>query len=955
MKTAHGDARPKASRKVQDRKAPSRGWLSTDEEEVERRVLRAATEPFDIRVLHAPDGFHGDYAVRSGSGQPYRVEIRTLNGTDNSCDCPDFRKNGLGTCKHIETVRLRLRKKGRRRYGEAAQAGSPFVEVYLSRRGEPVVRVRWPASVPPGVHALVSPFFTAGQALLADPADAVPALTRAVASAPPAVRDCVRIARDVDEWAAELRRRREQQTEREQFLADVKAGKRSLDVVKAKLLPYQVDGLLHLAFGRRAMLADEMGLGKTIQAIAACVLLRQTRRIGRVLVVSPVSLKGEWEEQIARFTDLPSRIVVGPRAARLRQYRDPPFFTLCNYEQAVADVADLNGILAPDVVILDEAQRIKNWQTRTARSIKRLASPCAFVLTGTPLENRIDEVYSIAEFLDPAIFGSLFRFNREFYDLDDRGRPAGYRNLDELHRRLRPIMLRRRKEEVEDQIPPRTDKNFFVGMAEEQAARYEEYKTRVAKLVMISLRRPLTREEFEKLQKWLACMRMLCDTPYILDPECRLCPKLDELQPVLEEVLAAGENKAIVFSEWERMLELVRELAAEMGVPFAWHTGSVPQMKRRDEIRRFKDDPSCRLFLSTDSGATGLNLQAANVVVNLDLPWNPAKLEQRIARAWRKHQTRSVRVINLVTEDSIEHRMLGLLAGKRQLADGVLDGRGDLARIRMPSGRAAMVERLQSLMGAPPAAAPAVAPAPPSKPATPPYEALREDLVSRLGTRLLMLQSHETPGGRPVALAVVEGAADQVAPWAERLVRERFAGADAPPKLELLDRSTYETIQRLIAAGMLRPDERFVRIWHREGAVDAEAKTRENRRREAAMKHLAEARRKGRMAELLAGNGFTREAVPPVAAAVEEAVRAAWVFPSRPGDATDLPTDMPAAEIAAAFEALQLPESTVALIVRLRAAARGPELEEKTAAALLAEARALLAEIDRALTARALG
>ena len=151
---------------------------------------------------------------------------------------------------------------------------------------------------------------------------------------------------------------------------------------------------------------------------------------------------------------------------------------------------------------------------------------------------------------------------------------------------------------------------------------------------------------------------MICDTPAILDPTCRISPKLEELEGVLGDLLAEPDRKVIVFSEWERMLVMVRELAGEMGVEVAWHTGSVPQVRRRAEINRFKHDPACRLFLSTDSGSVGLNLQVASAVINVDLPWNPAKLEQRIARAWRKNQTRSVAVINMVTEDSIEHSML---------------------------------------------------------------------------------------------------------------------------------------------------------------------------------------------------------------------------------------------------------------------------------------------------------
>ena len=143
---------------------------------------------------------------------------------------------------------------------------------------------------------------------------------------------------------------------------------------------------------------------------------------------------------------------------------------------------------------------------------------------------------------------------------------------------------------------------------------------------------------------------------------------------------------------------LVRDFAVDRGIEFALHTGSVPQMRRRAEIRRFREDPECRLFLSSESGGVGLNLQVADTVINMDQPWNPARLEQRVARAWRKHQTRAVSVINLVSENTIEHRMLGLLDQKRVLAEGVIDRRGELSAMRMPTSRAAFLERLHSVL-----------------------------------------------------------------------------------------------------------------------------------------------------------------------------------------------------------------------------------------------------------------
>lgn len=819
-----------------------RGWLSTDDEEIERRRERAQIEPFTVEALDTNDPVFGTFRAGSAEGSAYEVEIRSLTECDNSCGCPDYRVNGLGTCKHIEAVVARPGGKARKR------ASSPFVEIFLRRRGEhPQVRIQWPESSGRSpLRPLLGRFFTAEGRLKGKPATALPSLARALSEAPPRLRKQVRLSRQLLPWADEQRQREARATARARFLAEVEAGRQTLDVLKLPLFPYQHEGMLHLAFTERALLADEMGLGKTIQAIAACELLRRLRGIERVLVLSPASLKGEWEEQIARFTDLPARILQGTRPQRLAQYSEGgegAFFYLANYEQVLADGDAIQERLAPDVIILDEAQRIKNWQSRTAQAVKRLRSPYAFVLTGTPLENRIDEIYSIVQFLDPALFGPLFRFNRQYYELDDRGRPVGYKNLDDLHRRLAPVLLRRRKSEVEGELPGRTDKHYFVPMDPEQAARYADYDLRVARLAAAARKRPLSPDEFKKLQQWLACMRMLCDTPYILDSECRVCPKLQELEEILGEILTDPEAKVLIFSEWERMLDLVRELAGERGIGFAWHTGSVPQGARRQEIRRFKEDPACRLFLSTESGGTGLNLQVANVVIHLDLPWNPARLEQRIARAWRKHQTRPVQVLSLVTEHSIEHRMIPLLAGKQALADGVLDGLGDLSTMPLPSGRKALIERLEALVGRPEAPA-----------ATAPADPLQQ-VAASLGEHLLLLEM--VPGSSGETMLVV---VDQDAPAA----RLRLEGLPEGPPLEVIDRDTLDAIERLAQAGVLQlaPG---ARLLHRSPALERSQKIEDAesaRRRTRARELFEQAERRIKMATVLAAGGFPLEALP---------------------------------------------------------------------------------------------
>jgi SNF2 family DNA or RNA helicase len=640
-------------------------WRTTDEQEIARRRLRAQAERFAISNCDPTHPIFSNFRVKSGSGKTYSVEIRDVAGRQFSCECVDFRINGLGTCKHVEAVLRHLGVRFRRLFEGAARQGSTRVDL-VPDASRDRLRLLWRNGKLPG--SLANWFGKNGRQREVDPEEVVAAVEGLRASGATEVR----VSQEVAPWLEARRLVAERRQMRHDYEVRVQRGEWPSQETLEPLFPYQREGMLHLAFTERALLADEMGLGKTIQAIAACALLRRLGKVQRVLVVTPASLKTEWEEQIQRFTPLPYHLVFGGRQARLKAYGQAPFFTIVNYEQMLADSLEVNQQLCPDVVVLDEAQRIKNWTTKTTQAIKRLRSRYAFILTGTPIENRIDELYSLMDFLNPSLLGPLFRFNRDFYDLDERGRPVGYRNLDQLRERIRPHLLRRRKADVETELPDRAVRNHFVPLSPVQRLEYADHEAVVARLASMARRRPLSQQEQEKLLRHLNMMRMVCDTPYILDPADRTCPKLAELEKVLDECRDNDLN-VLVFSEWERMLELVRDLCVRRKLGYAWHTGSVPQKRRRAEINAFKSDPACRVFLSTDSGATGLNLQIASVVINCDLPWNPAKLEQRIARAWRKHQTRAVTVINLVSERSIEERMLATLADKRSLADGVLD------------------------------------------------------------------------------------------------------------------------------------------------------------------------------------------------------------------------------------------------------------------------------------------
>jgi hypothetical protein len=446
--------------------------------------------------------------------------------------------------------------------------------------------------------------------------------------------------------------------------------------------------------------------------------------------------------------------------------------------------------------------------------------------------------------------------------LDERGRPTGYRNLEQLHAKIEPFMLRRRKADVETELPERTERTFFVPLSREQKTRYDEYYDTVTRLASIAKRRPLTEEEAERLLRALSMMRMVCDTNYILDPQDKTCPKVAELEKILEECRENSEVKVLIFSEWVRMIELVRGLCEKLGIGYALHTGSIPQRRRRAEILLFKNDPDCRVFLSTDSGSTGLNLQNASVVINCDLPWNPARLEQRIARAWRKHQTRSVTVINLVSENTIEHRMLNTLASKQALADAVLDLQGDVKAVRFKGGRQGLLARLEQVLG--PADLSGEQERQKAKPVPADHALAFSSLAAeKLGAALVRCEErYPLEGSHSVLVAVV--GADALL-WRDKLLslhKDIFADGQADPlsRVEVIDRATDEALKRMIEAGLVASATRAIRpLYPRDGDARGAVPLSESEKQKA-LSHRAKACRKLKMALLLEGGGLMEEA-----------------------------------------------------------------------------------------------
>lgn len=605
------------------------------------------------------------------SGGRYRVAIRGTGLGDNYCSCPDFATNDLGTCKHIEFTLARLES---RRSGRAAlQKGfqPPYSEVYLRYGARRTVHfrpgVRCPARLLAAAGALFSE--TAGWEL---PLERFPRLESFLAKTGP--DHAVRVYDDALDFIAQVR----DASRREALLkAAYPASAKSATLrrlLREPLHLYQAEGALFAARAGRCLIGDDMGLGKTVQAIAAVEILTKHLGVERVLVICPASLKHQWERELERFTGRKALVIGGGQLARRRLYGAPAGWKIAAYDTIARDLEFIQH-WSPELVIADEAQRIKNWNTIAARALKRIRSPYAFVLTGTPLENRLEELISIVQFVDQHRLGPTWRLLDAHQVRDETGRVVGYRDLAAIARTLAPVMIRRRKSEVLAQLPQRIDKNVFVAMTPQQSAVHEENRETVARIVAKWRRfRFLSEAEQRVLTCALQNMRMSCNSTWLIDRETDHGVKVGELIAYLEDLFEDSDAKAVVFSQWVGTHELiVRRLAARKWGYVMFH-GGVPSERRKDLVDRFRTDPGCRLFLSTDAGGVGLNLQHAATVVNMDQPWNPAVLEQRIARVHRMGQRRSVQVVNFIAQGTIEEGMLSLLGFKKALFAGVLDG-----------------------------------------------------------------------------------------------------------------------------------------------------------------------------------------------------------------------------------------------------------------------------------------
>jgi superfamily II DNA or RNA helicase len=655
------------------------------EQALEDRIKRGKREIFE---LTQGDMLKGDHLLGTSRGRQYQLTLHDPEAGLGHCSCPDFHYNKLSTCKHLVFLSEHLRQQ-QGFSNRLKREIFPYIDIYWDSAADNIrlYLERLPESLDQQLQMLLGELFDVNNLFNKEQlSDFIPFIDRLLE------HKMVRIQESVLDKLAVV------SADEELALVAAQSSTESPHGLKITPYPYQQQGIDFGLYKKAVLIGDEMGLGKTLQAISLGILKKEIFGFSKVLVVTLSSLKEQWQREIARFSNEKGSIIAGSAKQRKQQYRDDDsLFRITNYEAVLRDVTILTNF-RPDLIILDEAQRIKNFETKTAEAVKSIPRQHAIILTGTPLENKLEDVYSLVQFLDPELLSPLWQFAADHFLLNPAKKNdiLGYTNLHLLREKLRPMVIRRRKEDVLDELPELIINDYFVDLYQEQQEIHAGYSSSLLPLLN---KKFLTPMDLRRIQMLLLKMRQVCDTTYLIDRETNISPKLDELATILDELVLENNRKVVIFSEWTTMTMLIGKHLSRAGIPFVELSGQVPIKKRQALIDEFTTNPDCKVFLSTDAGGTGLNLQAADCVVNFELPWNPAKLNQRIGRVNRiGQQSNCINVVNLIAKNSIEERIMAGIQLKLELFDGVFeDGQQEVLLSR--KRRQEMVDQLREMIG----------------------------------------------------------------------------------------------------------------------------------------------------------------------------------------------------------------------------------------------------------------
>ncbi|MBQ7885971.1 MAG: SNF2 helicase associated domain-containing protein [Clostridia bacterium] len=444
--------------------------------------------------------------------------------------------------------------------------------------------------------------------------------------------------------------------------------------LNATLRSYQLEGLSWLCAlsgaGFNGILADDMGLGKTIQALSLLLWEQEQGRDVHALVVCPASLQLNWFAEARKFAPgLASMSLMGPAREHAQSIRaeNRPNILITSYDQLRRDVQAYEGV-AFTHMLLDEAQNIKNAASQAARAVKTIKAEHRFAMTGTPIENRLSEMWSIFDFLMPGYLGTYKKFKERFEapvvrEADEQARTT-------LHLMVAPFILRRMKKDVLTDLPEKVETVMSSEMTAEQRKIYAAYVSRIQKDSKSLLG---SRDRIKMLAELTRLRQLCCDPRLCLEDYTGGSGKLTQLMEIVRDALEA-DHRILLFSQFTTMLDLIAEALDDEGVSYYMLTGETDKEERMELVQQFNEGGADVFLISFKAGGTGLNLTGADVVIHYDPWWNVSAQNQATDRAYRIGQTKGVQVIRLIASDTVEEHILNIQERKKTLSDGVLMG-----------------------------------------------------------------------------------------------------------------------------------------------------------------------------------------------------------------------------------------------------------------------------------------
>ncbi len=606
---------------------------------IDERRIKAKTAKYTIEFA---DNIYGEHLLTNEKGRHYHITFRDRKRKHGYCSCPDYRTNKLGTCKHLIFAFDKIT--AEKDLSDAQLPDYPFIEVYLNPfRG---YKISWfhPDKPSGEVAELLYRYFGNKNFIDDEQSEGFIGFINNAAK-----YKQILIRPEVPEKVGKL-------SEASSLTHLKTESKISFTDLNAELLPFQKEGIKFATFKMGAVIADEMGLGKNIQAICTALLKKQLFGFRHTLVVCPASMIDQWVTNIEQF---PNEKVLNLNntfdEVKNLNTTDRPLFRIISYEDLIRDFEVIRNF-PPDLLILDEAQRIVNYESLTFSVLKSIRRKHVLALTGTTIESRLIDLYSLMLLVDPGLLTPLWEFSYQhcYFDEDRPNKINGFYDLDKLNKKLEEVLIQRKKYEVIDDLPSLSQFNIPVKMHPIQQKLHRSFALAAFDQVNKNL---ISSYDMQQLSGFIRNLRMVCSSTYLTDNTTNYSPKLEELDHILNGKLGIKytNRKIVILTEWKRMQNIIAKMLESNKIHFIEITEDTTAKNKQIFLKQFDEDNQCKIMLTTEETALGLDLKITDTLINFDTPVSNMQKNNRLGIVDPiRHRAAKLTIINLMVENSIE-------------------------------------------------------------------------------------------------------------------------------------------------------------------------------------------------------------------------------------------------------------------------------------------------------------